>query len=219
MKAPNARKLQGDQTRARIQDAATKLFVSQGFAGTSISAIATTLGLTKAALYAHFASKDDLLMSLINRWETDFLDVLIAEVLSTPGDALAKLNHLVTFHAKSAAENRDLCLLLGAISPELQGADGRFGKELRRLHDARIRFVARLVEEGKAQGVFDADLDARNLAHVILAFHNGMLLEWHRAAEILDGQEFTRTFRRVLLLGVRAGHHGMETNVKERSAV
>ena len=51
-------------TRQRILDVALDLFIAQGFDGTSLREIAEKLGVTKAALYYHFASKDDILMAL-----------------------------------------------------------------------------------------------------------------------------------------------------------
>jgi AcrR family transcriptional regulator len=55
-------------TRERILDAALDLFIEKGFDGTSLREIAEQLGFTKAALYYHFASKDDILMALHMRF-------------------------------------------------------------------------------------------------------------------------------------------------------
>src|SRR5271166_2308364 len=54
----------GGSTRDRILDVALDLFTEQGFDGTSLREIAEQLGVTKAAIYYHFASKDDILMAL-----------------------------------------------------------------------------------------------------------------------------------------------------------
>ena len=51
-------------TRERILDVALDLFIEKGFDGTSLREIAERLGFTKAALYYHYASKDDILMAL-----------------------------------------------------------------------------------------------------------------------------------------------------------
>jgi AcrR family transcriptional regulator len=51
-------------TRERILDVALDLFIEQGFDGTSLREIAEQLGVTKAALYYHFESKDDILVAL-----------------------------------------------------------------------------------------------------------------------------------------------------------
>lgn len=51
-------------TRERILDVALDLFTEQGFDKTSLRQIAERLGFSKAALYYHFASKDDILLAL-----------------------------------------------------------------------------------------------------------------------------------------------------------
>jgi AcrR family transcriptional regulator len=50
--------------RERILDVALDLFIAQGYDGTSLREIAEQLGVTKAALYYHFESKEDILMAL-----------------------------------------------------------------------------------------------------------------------------------------------------------
>ncbi|OLT17421.1 hypothetical protein BJF79_17870 [Actinomadura sp. CNU-125] len=52
-------------TRARILDIAGDLFRTRGYAGTSIADIAATLGTSKAALYYHFRSKEEILDALL----------------------------------------------------------------------------------------------------------------------------------------------------------
>jgi AcrR family transcriptional regulator len=51
-------------TRERILDVALDLFSDKGYDATSLREIAERLGVTKAALYYHFASKEDILMAL-----------------------------------------------------------------------------------------------------------------------------------------------------------
>jgi AcrR family transcriptional regulator len=51
-------------TRERILDVALDLFTDQGFDGTSMREIAERLGISKPAIYYHFASKEEILMAL-----------------------------------------------------------------------------------------------------------------------------------------------------------
>ena len=55
----------GGNTRARIQEVALQLFISEGYDKTSLREIAERLGVTKAALYYHFPTKDDIIRSLV----------------------------------------------------------------------------------------------------------------------------------------------------------
>jgi len=52
-------------TRQRIQDVARELFVQQGVQRTSLQDIADKLGITKPALYYHFASREELVRSIL----------------------------------------------------------------------------------------------------------------------------------------------------------
>lgn len=52
-------------TRAEIRGAALQLFATNGFDQTSLREIAERIGITKAALYYHFASKAELLAELV----------------------------------------------------------------------------------------------------------------------------------------------------------
>jgi AcrR family transcriptional regulator len=65
------RQRSGD-TRARIQQAALELFAVRGVKETSLRDIADRLGVTKPALYYHFASREDLLNSLVEPLIEDF---------------------------------------------------------------------------------------------------------------------------------------------------
>jgi AcrR family transcriptional regulator len=51
-------------TRSRVQKVALELFAEQGYEKTSLREIAERLGVTKAALYYHFKSKEDIVHSL-----------------------------------------------------------------------------------------------------------------------------------------------------------
>src|SRR5919108_590710 len=53
-------------TRSRAQKVALELFAEQGYEKTSLREMAERLGVTKAALYYHFKSKEDIVVSLFD---------------------------------------------------------------------------------------------------------------------------------------------------------
>jgi AcrR family transcriptional regulator len=61
---PAAAAAKAPDTRDRILDIALDLFTEQGYDGTSLRQIADQLGVTKAALYYHFTSKEEILLAL-----------------------------------------------------------------------------------------------------------------------------------------------------------
>ncbi|MEU5905893.1 helix-turn-helix domain-containing protein [Micromonospora sp. NPDC047527] len=64
-------------TRERIKAVALELFTEQGYEKTSLREIAERLGVTKAALYYHFKSKDDIVASFVEE-RLERMDTLIA---------------------------------------------------------------------------------------------------------------------------------------------
>ena len=69
----------GPGTWQRIVDVATTLFTDQGYDGTSLREIADELGFTKAALYYHFQSKEEILRAILEPTEElleEFMDRL-----------------------------------------------------------------------------------------------------------------------------------------------
>jgi AcrR family transcriptional regulator len=59
-------RVDGEETRARIQRIALELFTENGYEATSLREIAERLGVTKAALYYHFRTKDDIVASIVS---------------------------------------------------------------------------------------------------------------------------------------------------------
>src|SRR5271167_457488 len=54
------------QTRARLLDAAARVYARHGFDRATLDEVASEAGLTKGAVYDHFGSKDNLLLALLD---------------------------------------------------------------------------------------------------------------------------------------------------------
>jgi len=74
-------------TRERIQAIALELFAEQGYEKTSLREIAERLGVTKAALYYHFKSKEDIVRSFVEDYRAELEQVIAwgASQPRTPG--------------------------------------------------------------------------------------------------------------------------------------
>ncbi len=163
----------GNNARAEILDAAAELFTTRGFASTSTRLIAETVGIRQASLYNHFATKNDILVALLEGTvepTIEFDDGL--------GDALPadlRLCALTWFDAAQLCAGR---WNLGALYhlPELRtDSFDVFRRDRRRLYrryrelasqivggdDPRIDLPFRLVESvisTRADGDIDASL-------------------------------------------------------------
>ncbi|MFF9350325.1 TetR/AcrR family transcriptional regulator [Streptomyces sp. NPDC014734] len=109
-------------TRQRIQDVALELFAEQGYEKTSLREIAERLDVTKAALYYHFKTKEDILVGIfddLNRpveelieWGREQPRTLETkkEILRRYGEALTSAAPLFRFMQENQATVRDLSI-------------------------------------------------------------------------------------------------------------
>jgi AcrR family transcriptional regulator len=70
--------------RARILQAARKIFAQRGYHGATIEQIAGEAGLSNGAIYYNFANKEDLFFALLDQWRTELLTDL-GSALPRPG--------------------------------------------------------------------------------------------------------------------------------------
>ncbi|MFB7056469.1 TetR/AcrR family transcriptional regulator [Streptomyces vinaceus] len=117
--SPQARR---GNTRQRIQDVALELFAEQGYEKTSLREIAERLEVTKAALYYHFKTKEDIIISVFEDL-TRPIDELIEwaeqqprtlemkrEVLRRYSEAMAAGSPLYRFMQENQATMRELSI-------------------------------------------------------------------------------------------------------------
>lgn len=93
-------------TRRRMLDTAIELFSQYGFAGTSLQMIADELGLTKAAIYYHFRTREQLLIALMQPILTEIGSVV--ETAERQRNARARAESMLTGYADIVARNRAL---------------------------------------------------------------------------------------------------------------
>jgi AcrR family transcriptional regulator len=96
-------------TRDRILAVATELFSDQGYDATSLREIADRLGFTKAALYYHFQSKEQILAALLEP-----ADELLAEFVGRleAAEGVEGWAHALSWVIDQMADYMDLFLLM-----------------------------------------------------------------------------------------------------------
>lgn len=204
MKKLNNKNLQSQETANRILNQAMRIFLEKGYHGTSIDDITQAAGLTKGALYWHFKSKEDLLKKLIRKYEKSFLDNLIHAVTEVKGKASDKFEKYVRFNSAFAYYNRELCVSFTTLAAELVGAHHGIEPEIKRVYRKYQNFLSKLILQGKKEKIFRKEINAVLAALIVIAFHDGILLQWSMNREKIDGEAYVNTFKKIMLNGMMA---------------
>jgi AcrR family transcriptional regulator len=160
--------------RQAIEEVASDLFREHGYAGTSIRDIARALSVQGASLYAHVASKEDVLWAIVDRAATHFEAAADAAEANAavvhPGDPVEAIAALVRAHVDVLTSD------VGEASVfvhEWRSLGPGHRSEILARRDAYQARFRRRIEEGIAVGVF-AMTDPAIAASTILSALNGI---------------------------------------------
>ena len=171
--------------REQIVEVATRLFSSQGYAGTTLDDVAAAIGFTKPAIYYWFESKEEILFEIHDRIVRGSLDRL-AEIRATADDPARQMRMALEAHVGTLLANREANEVFNRevheLGPSRQRSirrrDAAYEQQLREIHQAGI-----------AAGVFRA-IDSRVAIGAMLGAVNWMY-RWYRPGGELTAAEVT----------------------------
>ena len=144
--------------RERVMQVALQMFLANGYAGTSLKAVADELGISPPALYWYFPSKEELYGSVIEQSMIDFLTYVRESI--TDDDPVFKLSQLVRAHVtwqlqqSEIAQAFDLTMSLKGRATDIP--ESRLAP-IRKLELDYVEQVRSILREGVDQGVFVVD--------------------------------------------------------------
>ena len=92
-----------------------KLFLANGFRGTSVKEITEAAGIGRGTLYWYFKSKDEILTNVFQEFDDKFVGGLMEAVGGCEGDFVAKYKTFHKFATEFARDNRVLALVANAL--------------------------------------------------------------------------------------------------------
>lgn len=181
--------------REAILDAAVDLLAELGYHGMSLRDVARHVGISHPGVIYHFPSKEALLMSVVQRYETQVgFDLDNLEKL----DALPVLDTLLEVTSR-LNENPMIieveCMMMVEASSEIHPAHDHYMRRSERLLSVLKRVWSRLQQDGKVA----ATEDPTHLAEIHAAVYNGIMIHWLYDREFDAAEELSRYFLSVFL--------------------
>lgn len=192
----------GSDVKEAIIRESTRLFLANGFRGTSVKEITEAAGIGRGTLYWYFKSKDEILITIFNKFETELVDRSIEVVRSCPADFVAKYKAFHKFTTEFARDNRELSLAFNTLMTEMAGTHTEAERVSKAVYEKFRLIIEGMLEEGKRDGSVRKGVDSALYGHVIMANHTGMLVQWLINGEDFDARAFVRTSRDFILMGI-----------------
>jgi AcrR family transcriptional regulator len=158
------RRLRSPQRREQIVEATLDLVAEYGVPGTTLTRIASAVGVTTPALYAHFPNRKEILLAA--------LDVLIqrrsaAHRLATKGTALDRLREIGHRHSiLVCSDDKSVLALFEFIAaPPEEGLRETLGER----HLGLVDEIAKVVKQGQDEGTIIKEADPHQVAWMIVS--------------------------------------------------
>lgn len=189
MGGPRGSYAKGRERREKIIDAAWEAFAASGYRGTSIAHIAERAGLTDAGVLHHFSSKEELLMTVLER--RDARDQQrVADAIATTGSFSAALLALCEQNEATPAIVQLFTVMAAESVDTGHPGHAHFHARYRRLR----RDGAVALRAGQARGEIDPAIDADVVATQLLTLWDGLQVQWLLDPDEVDMVAVLRDF-------------------------
>jgi AcrR family transcriptional regulator len=185
--APQAR-TKGERTRAAILDEALKIVSRAGLDGLTIGTLADATGLSKSGLFAHFGSREDLLLAVLAHGQAEFAEVVFQPAMAKPR-GLPRLRALFVnwLDWTESAELPGGCPMIGGAS-EFDDKPGPIRDLLAGGQRAWSETLKRAVRQAVEEGQLAHDTDPEQIVFemfgiALVVHHHRRLLGYRKARE------------------------------------
>jgi AcrR family transcriptional regulator len=158
------------ETRERLLRAAADAFAERGYDGARVADIAAAAGVSNGALYAHFTSKADLLVTALRTHGLTLLASAFGERPDQP------VTDLLLDAGRGLPLRRDALGYLIVEALVAARRDQDVSRPMRQYVDERTDFLSGLMQVAQQDGEIDPSLSAGALAHFCLVLAMGSLL-------------------------------------------
>lgn len=166
---------QRSETRDQILDLAETLIQTRGYSAFSYQDIADALGIRKASIHYHFASKSDLGVAVVNRY-IDRFDTALTQVARDETQSSMAMLDLYTQPYLAFARAPDRVCLCGALAGEMLALPQELRARVDHFFRTHQAWLTKLLKRGISSGEFDLPAPPAKVARSIFAGLQGALL-------------------------------------------
>jgi len=176
----------GERTRAAILDAALRIVSRAGLDGLTIGTLADATGMSKSGLFAHFGSREELLLAVLTHGQGAFTEFVFQAAMAKPR-GLPRLRAMFTnwLDWTESAELPGGCPMIGGAS-EYDDKPGPVRDMLAGGQRAWIETLKRTVRQAVEEKQMPADTDPEQIAFemfgiALVVHHHRRLLGYPKA--------------------------------------
>jgi AcrR family transcriptional regulator len=150
-----------DIRQEQIKQAVLDIIYTDGLKNLSTRNLAKRIGMSEGAIFRHFATKHDIILSIIKDVQSDFIGQLrqVATSALTPNERLEKF---ICTTVNYLTENKGITMLL--FSEASHNNDAALKNQLLHIFNGQKQLVSKIILDGIAEGIWDESIAVESVA-------------------------------------------------------
>jgi len=198
-RAPQTNQQLRAESVERLYQAGLDILSVKGYKAATLEELARAAGLTKGAIYFYYGAKDNFVLSMLERITQEFIDEPTEMALALDGSAQEMLVTLLHSGVKYAQTYGREVKFLVLMAIELQNEQGGSADLIRRKYQRMRDTIERIVRRGRKSGEFTNRVGIKEFTAFYMSAFDGMIMEYSRRRDELDGAELVRVLRLAVL--------------------
>jgi len=163
-----------DEAKEKIISASVELIISDGFSKFTLSNVAQKVGITKAAIYWYFASKEELLNAMVSMLRTTFIDSA-KQTIEESISPKQKIEALILALENNSVHKK--CFLLVKVFLELYSVDNEIKGIIQNGYKEYIEIVQDIFDEAIRNKELQPIISKVTLANLFCAALDGCVIQ------------------------------------------
>lgn len=167
--------METSERQLEIIETAGKILSTSGLSGLTTKNLAKEIGFSEAALYRHFASKENIILALLRflRLNMDERLELVCSPLNDPRE-----NFKALFESQFSFFTKNPHYVVAVFSDGLLEESDKINQAILQLMQVKMKHLIPIVIQGQQNGVFTQAITSEELVHIIMGSFRLQMYKW-----------------------------------------
>ncbi|MBK8505922.1 MAG: TetR/AcrR family transcriptional regulator [Saprospiraceae bacterium] len=163
------------ERQIELIEAAGKILTRSGVSGLTVKNLATEMQFSEGALYRHFSSKEQIIMSMLEYLANE-LDRRYKDALSSISDPKQRFIAVFRNQFRFFIEKPHFAVVV--FSDGLMEENTQINEKIMKIMAVKVKHLLPILLDGQSKKIFITDLETDELSHIVLGAIRLLMLKW-----------------------------------------
>lgn len=167
----------------QIIEEAGKLLTQNGVGGLTTKNLAAKIGFSESALYRHFSSKEDIIVSLLH-YLSESMEERFSQLEIIVEDPVYNLEQLFTSQFQFFGERKHF--VIAVFSDGMFEQSDRINEGIEKVMETKKKYLMPIITAGKQKQVFTNDISTQEMMNIVMGTVRLQMYKWRRSGFEFD---------------------------------